>query len=54
MNEDELFDELVEAGHVTPYSEVDDILERWLAGEDVSEWEDDGTIAEIKEDADGA
>ena len=33
-------------------AEVDDILERWLAGEDVSEWEDDGTIAEIKEDAD--
>ena len=32
-------------------AEVDQIIARWLAGEDVSEWEDDGTIAEIKEDA---
>lgn len=36
-------------------SDVDDILERWLAGEDVSEgFEDDGTEALIKEDEDGS
>ena len=51
---DEEWEEMIAEGHITPapHSEVDDILERWLAGEDVSEWEDDGTIAEIKEDAD--
>jgi hypothetical protein len=37
---------------LTP-SDVDDILERWLNGEDVSDFEDDGAEALIKEANDG-
>lgn len=48
VDEEELFDKW----GFTP-SEVDDILERWLAGEDVSEFEDDGSIALTKEEYDG-
>lgn len=34
-------------------AEVDDILERWLNGEDVSDFEDDGAKALTKEEHDG-
>ncbi len=33
-------------------SEVDDIIARWLAGEDVSDYEDDGSTTLTKEEAD--
>lgn len=34
-------------------SDVDDILERWLNGEDVSDFDDDGAEALTKEEHDG-
>lgn len=39
--------------HLGEDENVDDILERWLNGEDVSDFEDDGAEALIKEDNDG-
>lgn len=33
--------------------DVDDILERWLNGEDVSDYEDDGAQAQTKEEKHG-
>ncbi len=49
---DEDWNDLLDTFETGDLSEVDDILERWLNGEDVSDWEDDGSIAEIKEDED--
>ena len=45
-------DALLDDWGLTP-SDVDDILERWLNGEDVSDFEDDGAEALTKEDYDG-
>lgn len=44
--------ELEDEWGLTP-SDVDDILERWLNGEDVSDFEDDGAVALTKEERRG-
>ena len=51
-----LFDwseEEFEAWIASDSNDVDDILERWLNGEDVSDFEDDGAQALTKEEYDG-
>lgn len=45
-----LTDEELESDWGITRSDVDDILERWLDGEDVSDFEDDGAEALTKED----
>ncbi len=47
------WNELLDAFEDGSMTDVDDILERWLNGEDVSDFEDDGAEALTKEEYDG-
>lgn len=45
--------EYLSADQRAEFEDVDDILERWLNGEDVSDFEDDGAEALTKEELNG-
>lgn len=56
LSEIEIFfddDEYLDVYQREALENVDDILERWLNGEDVSDYEDDGAEALTKEERDG-